>query len=187
MLDQLNRLARRILLMMARGSVTLVDDTKPVQMLQLRVNGLELIPDIPRYAEYGFTSNPPNGTQAVIASKNGDRNDGIVIATSNAKYRMKGLATGEVAIYDDSGQSVYLSAAGIVVDGGGKPVEITNTPQITADTPLLRCTGDILDNCNTNTRTMAGMRTVANSHTHPVPNVQLGGPGTTTNVPNQQE
>jgi phage gp45-like len=100
---------------------------------------------------------------------------------------MKGLATGEVAIYDDSGQSVYLSAAGIVVDGGGKPVEITNTPQITADTPLLRCTGDILDNCNTNTRTMAGMRTVANSHTHPVPNVQLGGPGTTTNVPNQQE
>jgi len=187
MLDQLNRLARRILLMMARGSVTLVDDTKPVQMLQLRVNGLELIPDIPRYAEYGFTSNPPDGTQAVIASKNGDRNDGIVIATSNAKYRMKGLATGEVAIYDDSGQSVYLSAAGIVVNGGGKPVEITNTPQITADTPLLRCTGDILDNCNTNSRTVAGMRSVANGHTHPINNVQTGSSTINSQPPTQQE
>jgi phage baseplate assembly protein V len=187
MLDQLNRLARRILLMMARGSITLVDDTKPVQMLQLRINGLELISDIPRFIEYGFTSNPPAGTQAVVAMKNGDRNDGIVIATSNAKYRMKGLATGEVAIYDDSGQSVYLSAAGIVVNGGGKPIEITNAPSILADTPLLKCTGDILDNCNTNTRTVAGMREVANAHTHEVPNVQLGGPGTETNTPNQQE
>jgi phage baseplate assembly protein V len=187
MLDQLNRLARRILLIMARGSITLVDDTKPVQALQLRINGLELISDIPRFTEYGFTSNPPLGTQAIVGFKNGDRNDGIVIATSNATYRMRGLATGEIAISDDKGQSVYLSAAGIVVNGGGKPVEITNTPSILADTPLLKCTGDILDNCNTNTRTVAGMRQVANAHTHPVPNVQLGGPGTTTSAPNQQE
>jgi phage baseplate assembly protein V len=187
MLDQLNRLARRILLLMARGSITLVDDTKPVQLLQLRVNGLELIPDVPRFVEYGFTSNPPSGTQAVVALKNGDRNDGIVIATSNAKYRMKGLATGEVAIYDDSGQSVYLSASGIVVNGGGKPVEITNTPSILADTPLLKCTGDILDNCNTNTRTVAGMRSVANGHTHPITNVQTGSSTINSQPPTQQE
>ncbi|WP_197520270.1 phage baseplate assembly protein domain-containing protein, partial [Paraburkholderia tropica] len=73
-------------------------------------------------AEYGLTSNPPSGTLAVIGFKNGDRNDGIVIATSNAKFRMTGLATGEVAIHDDKGQSVYLSAAGIVVNGGGNPI-----------------------------------------------------------------
>jgi len=186
-LHELNRLGRRILLLMARGAIALVDDTKGVQTLQVRLNALELIPDVPRYAEYGFTSNPPEGTQALIAFKNGDRNDGFVIATSNAKYRMKPLATGEVAIHDSRGQSVYLTDAGIVVDGGGNPITFTNTPEVIADTPLLKCKGDILDNYETNTRTVAGMRQVANSHTHPILNIQTGGSNINTQTPTQQE
>lgn len=187
MLDQLNRLARRILLMMARGTITLVDDSKTVQTMQVRVNGLELIPDLPRFAEYGFTSNPPAGTQAIIGSKNGDRNDGIVIATSNAKYRLVGLSTGEVAIHDDKGQSVYLSASGIVVNGGGMPITLTNAPEVVADTLLLKVKGDVVDNYETNDRTMAGMRSVFNTHDHDVPSVQGGTDTRKSNGPNQQE
>lgn len=187
MIDQLNRLARRVLLALARGTILLVDDTQSVQKLQVRVNALELIPDVPRVAEYGLTSNPPAGTLAVIGFKNGDRNDGIVIATSNAKYRMTGLATGEVAIHDNRGQSVYLSAAGIVVNGGGNPITLTNAPEVIADTPLLKCKGDILDNYETNTRTVAGMRQVADSHTHQIVNVQTGGSTINTEAPTQQE
>ncbi|CAN7422613.1 phage baseplate assembly protein V [Paraburkholderia hospita] len=187
MLLDLNRLARRILLLMARGAISLVDDTKSVQTLQVRLNALELIPDVPRYAEFGFTSNPPDGTQALVAFKNGDRNDGFVIATSNAKYRMTGLASGEVAIHDSRGQSVYLTDAGIIVNGGGNPITFTNAPEMIADTPLLKCKGDILDNYETNTRTVAGMRQVANTHTHDVPNVTLGGSTRTSNGPNQLE
>nr|WP_277625430.1 phage baseplate assembly protein V [Burkholderia stabilis] len=186
-MDQLNRLARRILLMMARGTVTLVDDSKKVQMLQVRINGLELLPDIPRFAEYGFTSNPPGGSQAIVGSKNGDRNDGIVIATSNATYRLTGLSTGEVAIHDDKGQSVYLSANGIVVNGGGNPITLTNAPEVIADTPLLKVKGDVVDNYETNNRTMAGMRAVFNGHNHDVTNVQGGGDTRTSNTPNQAE
>ncbi|WP_341354795.1 phage baseplate assembly protein V [Burkholderia multivorans] len=187
MLDQLNRLARRILLMMARGTITLVDDSKAVQMLQVRVNGLELLPDIPRFCEYGFTSNPPVGTQAIVASKNGDRNDGIVIATSNAKYRLVGLSTGEVAIHDDKGQSVYLSAGGIVVNGGGKPITLTNAPKIRAETARFECTGDIVDNCDTTGRSMAADRVIFNGHNHQVKNVQGGSSTITSEVPTQQE
>ncbi|SAK88364.1 Bacteriophage Mu Gp45 protein [Caballeronia temeraria] len=90
-------------------------------------------------------------------------------------------------MHDNTGQKVYLSQAGMVLDGGGKPVTITNTPDILADTPMLKCTGDILDNCNTNTRTMAGMRTVANGHTHPINNVQTGGSTINTQPPTQPE
>lgn len=187
MLDQLNRLARRILLMMARGTITLVDDSKTVQTMQVRVNGLELIPDLPRFAEFGFTSNPPSGTQAVIASKNGDRNDGIVIATSNAKYRLVGLSTGEVAIHDDKGQSVYLSASGIVVNGGGNPITLTNTPKVRAETARFECTGDIVDNCDTTGRSMAGDRVIFDGHNHQVKNVQGGSSTITSEVPTQQE
>ncbi|WP_240327238.1 phage baseplate assembly protein V [Burkholderia sp. IDO3] len=187
MLDQLNRLARRILLMMARGTITLVDDSQKVQTLQVRVNGLELLPDIPRFAEYGYTSNPPAGTQAIIGSKNGDRNDGIVIATSNAKYRLVGLSTGEVAIHDDKGQSVYLSGSGIVVNGGGNPITLTNTPKIRAETALLECTGDIVDNCDTTGRSMAGDRVIFNGHNHQVKNVQGGSSTVISEVPTQRE
>lgn len=187
MIETFNRITRRILLMLARGSITLVDDTKSVQTLQVRVNGLELIPDVPRFAEYGYTSNPPAGTQVVIGSKNGDRNDGIVIATSNAKYRLTGLSSGEVAIHDDKGQSVYLTASGIIVNGGGNPITLTNAPEVIADTPLLKCKGDILDNYETNTRTVAGMRQVANAHVHPINNVQTGSSTISTQPPTQQE
>ena len=187
MIENINRLARRILLMMARGTITLVDDSKPVQMLQVRVNGLELVPDLPRFAEYGFTSNPPTGTQALIASKNGDRNDGIVIATSNATFRMKQLASGEVAISDNIGQKVYLSAAGIRIDGGGNPVTITNTPKVRAETVLLDCTGDIVDNCDTTGRSMAADRGIFDGHKHDVKEVQGGGSTITSETPTQQE
>ncbi|VVE06517.1 phage baseplate assembly protein V [Pandoraea sputorum] len=186
-LEQLSKLARRILLMLGRGSVTLVDDTGAVQKIQARLNGAETIPDMPRFAEYGFTSNPPSGTQVVIGFKNGDRNDGIVIATSNGQFRLKGLASGEVAIHDNKGQSVYLTESGIVVNGGGLPIQIVNAPEVTADTPIFKCTGEILDNCNTNSRTMAGMREVANGHTHPIKGVQPGSATVATDPPSQQE
>ncbi len=186
MIEQLNRLARRVLLALARGTITLVDDSKSVQTIQVRLNALELIPDIPRIAEYGLTSNPPPGTLAVVGFKNGDRNDGLVIATSNAKYRMTGLASGEVAIHDDKGQSVYLSASGIVVNGGGNPITLTNTPKIRAETQLLECTGDIVDNCDTTGRSMAADRQIYDSHTHKFV-AQSGSSNLVTQSPTQQE
>jgi phage baseplate assembly protein V len=186
MIEQLQILGRRIILMLARGAVTLVDDSKPVQTVQARINAAEVIPEMPRFAEYGFTSNPPTGTQVVIGFKNGDRNDGIVIATSNAKYRLKSLSTGEMAIHDDKGQSVYLSAAGIVVNGGGKPITLTNTPKIRAETDLLECTGDIVDHCDTTGRSMVADREIYNGHTHDFL-AQSGSTNLTTKVPNQAE
>lgn len=185
MIDQLNRLARRVLLALARGTISLVDDTQSVQKLQVRVNALELIPDVPRVAEYGLTSNPPSGTLAVIGFKNGDRNDGIVIATSNAKYRMTGLATGEVAIHDDKGQSVYLSAAGIVVNGGGNPITMTNLSKLRVEAPI-ESTGDITDNVDTTGRSMVADRQIYDSHTHKFV-AQSGSSNLVTASPTQQE
>jgi phage baseplate assembly protein V len=183
----LDRTARRVMSALAQGLVKVVNDSAGIQLMQVKFNPLQTIDNLPRCAEYGFTSNPPEDSDAVVAFAGGDRSNGVVIATGNSKYRMTQLATGEVAIHDNIGQSVYLTATGIVINGGGNPMTITNTPEITADTPLFKCTGDILDNCDTNTRTVAGMRAVANAHTHDVPNVQSGGTTRTSNAPNQQE
>lgn len=183
----LDRTSRRVMSALARGLVKVVNDSAGIQIMQVKFNPLQTIDNLPRCAEYGFTSNPPEDSDAVVAFAGGDRSNGVVIATGNAKYRMKQLATGEVAIHDNIGQSVYLTASGIVIRAGGNPLTITDAPEILADTPLFKCTGDILDNCNTNTRTVAGMREVANAHTHDVPNVQSGGDTKVSNPPNQPE
>ncbi|TCK43978.1 phage baseplate assembly protein V [Paraburkholderia sp. BL8N3] len=185
--DALNSLARRIRLFVSRTVLSFVDDTRAIQYVQVRINALETAGDIPRYVEYGLSSNPPLGSEALVIFGNGERTNGIVIATSNGAFRVTSLKSGEVVLHDNSGQKVYLSQEGMVLDGGGKPVTIMNAPEVIADTPLLKCTGDILDNCDTNTRTVKGMREVANIHTHPIANVQTGSSTINTQAPTQQE
>ncbi|MBB5411712.1 phage baseplate assembly protein V [Paraburkholderia sp. HC6.4b] len=183
---------------LGRGRLTRVDDGGAVQLVQMQLSANETRDGTPRLAEYGFQSNPPAGSDALAVFLGGDRTNGVVIACGNQQYRFRNLAPGEVCISDDKGQSVHLSAAGIVVNGGGQPVTITNAPQITADAPLFHCTGDIegdgnitcagdmRDNSATNPHTAAASRAVYNSHHHPVPDVQRGSDIATSDIPQPQ-
>jgi phage baseplate assembly protein V len=133
--------------------------------------------------EYGFTSNPPDGSDAICLSMAGDRNNTVVIATNHQSYRMKNLGSGEVAIYDLHGQSVYLTATGIIVNGAGLPIKVTNTSAITLDSPLVTCTGQLVANTSVTSPMVAGTTDVtfagksAVNHRHSDPQ------GGTTGVP----
>jgi phage baseplate assembly protein V len=184
---------------MGRGRLTRVDDSGPVQLVQMQLSQGETRDRTPRVAEYGFSSNPPDGADAVAVFLGGDRTNGVVIACGHQAYRVRGLASGEVCISDNRGQRVFLGADGIVIDGGGKPVQITNAPRITADSPLMRCTGDIecdgniraagdiLDNSTSNAQSMAGSRHTYDIHTHDVPHVQGGGSTIRSDPPQPQQ
>jgi phage baseplate assembly protein V len=184
---------------LGRGRLTRVDDSGAVQFVQMQLSQSETRDRTPRIAEYGFSSNPPDGTDAVAVFLGGDRTNGVVIACGHQQYRMRGLVSGEVAISDNRGQSVYLSAAGIVINGGGHPVTITNAPEVTADSPLMHCTGDIecdgniraagdiLDNSTTNAQSMAASRQTYNDHTHDVTHVQGGDSTINSSTPQPQQ
>lgn len=196
MIDYSERHYLRTMLMIRRGRISLVDDSGAVQMLQLAPSGLETRDNLPRLAEYGLASNPPAGTDALIANIGGDPSNGAVVGTNHQATRPKNLAAGETQIYNGpAGTSLYLTNGEIVINANGQPVNVNGATVVTivaateiiADTPLLKCTGDILDNCNSNTRTMAGMRQVANSHTHKVVEVQTGSSTIETNPPDQDE
>jgi phage gp45-like len=89
---------------------------------------------------------------------------------------MLNLQEGEASLHDDKGQYVYLTASGIVINGGGLPVTVMNAPSVTLDTPVVHLTGslqvdgditaggDVADQGGT--KTMAGMRADYNSHKH---------------------
>jgi phage gp45-like len=123
----------------------------------------------------------------------GDRSNGVIVATNHQETRPRGLQTGETMIYTQDGKQIYLTASGgIKVAANGQPVEVDNatvvtitaTTKIRAVTPRFECTGDIVDNCDTQTSTLAELREAYDAHDHQVVNVQTGGSTITTEGPN---
>lgn len=117
MMEQgLRALWHRVLLMVGRGRVATVDDAGPVQLHQLSLLDDETKDATPYVLHYGFACSPPPGTDAVAVFVGGERTNGVVIATNNRTYRLKGLANGDVALYDNRGQVVRLTDAGIKLE-----------------------------------------------------------------------
>ena len=195
-MDYSERHYLRTMLMVRRGKISLVDDSGPVQKIQFPPSGLETRDNLYRVPEYGLASNPPEGTDAIAIFVGGDQSNGAVIGTNHQATRPLDLQAGESMLYNGlASLQVYLSKGGVIVNAGGLPVVVNNATTVTinaatkirAVTPRFECTGDIVDNCDTTGRSMAADRQIYDGHTHAVPNVQLGGPGTTTEQPNQQE
>ncbi len=103
---------------------------------------------------YGFTSRANSGAEAVVLFPDGDRSHAVVVTVSDRRYRLKGLQTGEVAVYDDQGQSVTLTREGIVVDGAGKTITFRNSPKARFEMDL-EVTGQVKDLCDSGGTTMS--------------------------------
>lgn len=151
-----------------RGVVQTVNAAPAVQLVQ--VDGLdgETLQAVELMQQYGLTSNPPAGTMAVLVPIGGRTAHGIIVATEHGTYRLKGLASGEMAIYTDEGDRVHLKR--------GRVVEIVAGTKLRVVSPLLEVTGEIKDRCDSGGRTMSGMRSIYNAHTHSDP--QGGSVGT---------
>lgn len=167
--------ARRLGNMIARGTVAAVSAGSKMQGLQLRLLADEVKDGLEHFEPYGFTSHPGAGAEAVALFLDGDRSHGVVVVVADRRYRLTGLQAGEMAIHDDQGQKVHLTRTGIVIDGAGLPVSITNTPLVTHDAPLVRMTGDLAvagnivaqgDIADHGNKTMSGMRDTYNGHRH---------------------
>jgi phage baseplate assembly protein V len=105
-------LGRAVSMMVARGVVRLVTDEKARQLLQVEVLKGELRDGVERMQDYGFTSHPLGG-DVVLVCTGGSREQAIAIVVDDRRYRIA-LEPGEVALYDDQGQSVRLMRDGVV-------------------------------------------------------------------------
>lgn len=126
--------------------------------------------ELPYVERYGFTSCPKAGAEGVVLFFDGDRSHGVILCLADRRYRLTSLAPGEVAIYDDVGQSVLLGKNGITVRGAGKKMTFTDTPEIVFDAPLASFSGNIVAQGEIQdqggAKSMSGMRETFNSHTH---------------------
>lgn len=103
----------RIKMMLARAVVSLVNDSLKMQELQLAILHEEKKDGVEHFQNYGFTSHPKapdasGAAEAVVVFLGGNRDHGIVIVVDDRRFRLKGLESGEVAIYDDLGQKIVL-------------------------------------------------------------------------------
>ncbi|MBR8435197.1 phage baseplate assembly protein V [Burkholderia cenocepacia] len=188
-----DRLARRILTMIGAARITTFNDGGAVQKLQVKVNGLETIDNMANLMNFGFTSGPPDGTDVAIVFIGGDRSNGVVVGSNHQASRPKNLQAGEAMIYSQDGKQIYLTkSGGIIVNANGQDVQVNNATNITinaagkirAVTPRLECTGDIIDNCDSQASTLADLRHAYDGHEHNVVEVQTGSSTITTTVPN---
>lgn len=192
-------LHRRVLLMVRRGVVRLVDDALKAQGLQVSLFADE-VAEAERFQQYGFTAHPIPGAEALVLALGGNAAHPVVIAVEDRRYRLKGLAEGEVALYSDEGDYIHFKRgrkieilAGAKVEATAPEVEVIASTKVTLTTPLAEISGNLtvggtaavagaLSSATSvadPTGTMQGMRDTYNGHTHP------GDSGGTTGSPNQ--
>lgn len=102
-------LRARIAGMVGRGTIKGSDDDRRVQELQIAALAGELLDKVERFQEYGFSSRPLDGAEAVIVSVVGGRGNAIAVATDDRRHRPTSLAKGEVELYTDEGDRIRFS------------------------------------------------------------------------------
>lgn len=180
-----------------RGVGALVNSSAPVQLIDgeglkdENIRGAELM------QHYGFTSTPPAGYMYVAVPIGGKTAHSVLVATEHASYRIKGLQSGEVAIYTDEGDSIVLKRGRVIEVttetfrvNAGAAIEL-NAPTVTANaasgvalnTPTVAASANVVaqgEISDHGSKTMSGMRSVFDGHNHNENNV-LGGPTATPN------
>ena len=101
-------LKRRVLLMVGRAVLTAVKDSTKTQGLQIKLFDGEVRDDVERFQNYGLTSVPEEGAEALVLFLGGNRDHGVVVAVEDRRYRPKGLKPGEVCVYHKNGDKILL-------------------------------------------------------------------------------
>jgi phage baseplate assembly protein V len=115
---ELERIRGKVRSIASRAVIKLVKDGLKTQSVQLNILAGETTPDdTERFQQYGFTSVPLEGAEAIVLHLGGGRDHGVVIATEDRRYRLTGLADGEVALYDDQDQKIHIKRDRIVIEG----------------------------------------------------------------------
>lgn len=201
MLDGLfDRLSRRVENMLFRAVIRRVRLTDGAGAMIAQVSGRagETPDDVLIMHHYGFDQYPlpvdENGRGAEMMALQVERNLVVGLPPMDRRHRSKSgvSAPGEVGLYDDQGQTFTLKRGQVAVLET-KVLRIVATEKIIFETPegeftqnvkiggSLDVAKDITDQtANSNTQTVAGMRSVYNGHTHP--ENDNGGP---TGTPNQ--
>lgn len=189
-----NPLRSRIASLLRRGVTTSVDAAQRMQAIQASTLDEVPLDNMEHFEPYGLTSHPHPGSEPLIMQVEGKRGHEVVVSIADRRYRLQGLAEGEVALYDDLGNVIRLGRAQLTVDAVQHLAVTAPTAEITATTTHIgdvtingnlvvtgniSADGEITDLAASGGSTLSHVRSVYDGHTHP------GDSGGTTGTPNQ--
>lgn len=169
---------RRVRLIADRAIVTAVTDSFNRQGLQLKVLADEAADDVERFQNYGHTSVPPAGSEAIVLGIGGARAGLVAIAVEDKSVRPKDLEAGDNCLYHLEGHRIILRKDGLL-ELKAKTVIINASEKLTMISPdneiqgPLHVTGEITSDTDVKTGT-----TSLKGHVHN----QSGGGQTSTPV-----
>lgn len=97
-----------------RGKVARVKAAGGVQKIQVEGLDGETVQDLEHAENFGFTSNPPAGSDCVVVPLGGKTSHGIIVTTTNGAYRITGLSDGETAVYNADGAKMVLKKGCVI-------------------------------------------------------------------------
>lgn len=155
-------------LLFARTIIVFSDDSKKFQTSQIKGLEGESKDEVERLQNYGFTSHPPAGSEALTIFMGGDRSHGLTIAVDNRKFRLKNLKEGEVAIFTDEGDSIILKR--------NNKIEInTKEATVNAEDKAIISTKDAQVNASTKASIVSPTTTIDSQNTNVTGNLNVAG------------
>lgn len=137
----LRPITRRISSMVVRAVVVEVVEDLQRQGLQLRMENDESGDNIERFQQYGFSSVPPQDSEAIVAALYGNLGQRIALAVEKKELRPKGDPL-DVFLYHAEGHSMRLTKDGkLIISVTDAILEASNgftiiSPQTLIDGPL---------------------------------------------------
>lgn len=105
---------RRLRSMANRAKVTGVVESLQRQNLQLQIENDEAVDDIERFQNYGMTSYPPVGSEAVVMALKGSLDQRVAVAVEKKDLRPKGEQN-DVIVYHAEGHQIRLTSSGQII------------------------------------------------------------------------
>lgn len=124
------QLQHRIMAMLQRGTVARVDDAMKMQLLDIDGHHGFKSTKVEHWHPYGISMHPHAGSEVLALALGGNQDHMIIVGTADRRYRLKGLAAGEMAIHDDQNQKVHFERNRLVIKTP-KPVLIESDGVVT--------------------------------------------------------
>lgn len=161
-------LTRQVRGMVLRGVVKVVNDSLKCQGLQVALTSDRLSDDKERFEDYGLTSHPFTDAEVLYLSVGGNPAHGVVVRVNDRRHRPTDMAEGDVCLYTDKGERVYLDRDNDIVHIGAK-----SGAEFIAQATKTKTELDALKT------TVNALITAYNAHIHPATTTATIGPSAT--------
>jgi phage gp45-like len=165
---------------LACGQITTTNDSGPTLTAEMQLSAIEKRKATKMVQQFGFASNPPADTDAVLLFLGGDKTNGLIIGTNFQPVRPRNQRVGEVTVYNNYRMTAAFTRDGITINADGVIIDMVTASglvHITAPEQLLVDTRVTRVNASDSTTVETGTATVdaTASATVTAPSITLDG------------